>query len=156
MVSDDCCIPPSVFRYVAGILRDLGYRTRVRVISRGALDRMSKKPNHNVPLAPITWFGGELGPADFLQTWFACDGAETHGRFCDLRLDRLMRRALSLEATDPRRAAIAWADVDRRVADAGAALPLVTPREVELVSWRVRNYQFHPLWGFLADQVWLR
>jgi YVTN family beta-propeller protein len=156
VVSDDCCIPPSVFRYVAGVLRDLGYRTRVRVISRGALDRMSKKPNHNVPLAPITWFGGELGPADFLQTWFACDGAETHGRFCDPRLDRLMRRALSLEATDPRRAAIAWADVDRRVADAGAALPLVTPREVELVSSRVRNYQFHPIWGFLADQVWLR
>jgi len=45
-----------------------------------------------------------------------------------------MRRALSLEATDPRGAAIAWADVDRRVADAGATLALVTPGEVELVS----------------------
>jgi peptide/nickel transport system substrate-binding protein len=156
VVDDDCCIPASVFRYVAVVLRELGYRTHVRVISRGALNRMSKKPNHKVPLIPITWFGGELGAADFLQTWFACDGAETHGRFCDPRLDRLMRRALLLEATDPRRAAAVWADVDRRVADAGASRPLVTPREVELVSSRVRNYQFHPIWGFLADQVWVR
>jgi peptide/nickel transport system substrate-binding protein len=51
---------------------------------------------------------------------------------------------------------IAWADIDRRVADAGAAIALVTPREVEFVSARLRNYQFHPIWGFLADQVWLR
>jgi peptide/nickel transport system substrate-binding protein len=104
----------------------------------------------------MTWFGGELGAGDFLQTWFACDGSETHGRFCDPRLDRLMRGALSLEATDPRRAAIAWADVDRRVANAGAAIALVTPREVDFVSSRVRNYQFQPIWGFLADQVWIR
>jgi hypothetical protein len=23
-------------------------------------------------------------------------------------------------------------------------------------SARVRNYQFHPYWGIMADQVWLR
>jgi YVTN family beta-propeller protein len=155
-VSDDCCIPPSVFRYVAGVLRDLGYRTRMNVVSGSALNQRLERSEHDVPLIPITWFGGELGAADFLQTWFACDTAETHGRFCDPRLDRLMRRALSLEATNPRRAAIAWADIDRRVADAGAAIALVTPREVEFVSARLRNYQFHPIWGFLADQIWLR
>jgi hypothetical protein len=89
-------------------------------------------------------------------TWFACDGAETRGRFCDPRLDRLMLRAAELEATNERQAAIVWADVDRRVADAGAAIPLVTPRAVEFVSARVRNYQNHPIWGLIVDQVWLR
>jgi YVTN family beta-propeller protein len=155
-VSDDCCIPPSVFRYVAGVLRDLGYRTRVRLVSRDTLTSALERTEHDIPLIPITWFGGELGAADFLHTWFACDGAQTHSRFCDPRLDRLMRRALSFEATDPGRAASAWARVDRQVADDGAAIPLVTPREVEFVSSRVRNYQFHLIWGFLADQVWLR
>jgi peptide/nickel transport system substrate-binding protein len=153
---DDCCIPTSVFRYVAGVLRDLGYHVYVRVVLRSALSGALERSEHDIALIPITWFGGELGAGDFLQTWFACDGAETHARFCDPRLDRLMRRALSLEATDPRRAAIAWAEVDRRVANAGAAIPLVTPREVDFVSSRVRNYQFHPIWGFLADQVWIR
>ncbi len=26
----------------------------------------------------------------------------------------------------------------------------------ELVSSRLRNFQFHPVWDFIADQVWLR
>jgi hypothetical protein len=25
-----------------------------------------------------------------------------------------------------------------------------------LPSTRVRNYQFHPVWDFIADQAWLR
>jgi peptide/nickel transport system substrate-binding protein len=67
-----------------------------------------------------------------------------------------MRRASTLEAANPRRAATLWASVDRGVADAGAAIPLVTPRAVEFVSARVRNYQAHPISGLIVDQVWLR
>jgi peptide/nickel transport system substrate-binding protein len=104
----------------------------------------------------VTWYGGDLGASDFLRTWFACDGSETGGRFCDARLNRLMRRAAELEATDAPRAAIVWADVDRRVADTAAAVPLITPRAVEFVSARVRNYQNHPIGGLIVDQVWLR
>jgi hypothetical protein len=26
----------------------------------------------------------------------------------------------------------------------------------ELVSSRVRNYQFHPVWDFIASQAWVR
>jgi len=29
-------------------------------------------------------------------------------------------------------------------------------RDVDLVSRRVRNYEFNPVWGFLPDQAWLR
>jgi peptide/nickel transport system substrate-binding protein len=141
-------------RYVAEVLRRLGYRPRVRVVPGGAYDEALQ--TGRVPLKPVTWYGGDLGASGFLRTWFACDGGETGGRFCDPRLDRLMRRATELEATDARRAAIVWADVDRRVADAAAAVPLVTPRAVEFVSARVRNYQNHPIGGLIVDQVWLR
>jgi peptide/nickel transport system substrate-binding protein len=141
-------------RYVAEVLGRLGYRLHVRVVPRGAY--IEALQAGRVPLKPVTWYGGQLGASDFLRTWFACDGAETRGRFCDPRLDHLMRRAAELEATDARRGAIVWADVDRRVADAGAAIPLVTPRAVEFVSARVRDYQNHPIWGLIVDQVWLR
>jgi peptide/nickel transport system substrate-binding protein len=144
----------SVMRYVAEVLRRLGYRPHVRVVARGAYNEALH--TGRVPLKPVTWYGGDLGAADFLRTWFACDGAETRGRFCDPELDRLMRRASTLEAANPRRAATLWASVDRGVADAGAAIPLVTPRAVEFVSARVRNYQAHPISGLIVDQVWLR
>jgi hypothetical protein len=34
-------------------------------------------------------------------------------------------------------------------------VPTVNLREVDLVSSRLRNYQYNPVWGFLADQSWL-
>jgi YVTN family beta-propeller protein len=139
-------------RYIAGVLRTLGYRAQVRPVSDGT----SPFAQAQAQIRPVTWFGGELGPAEFLQDWFACDGSDGNGWFCDPQLDRLMRHATSVSATDARRAAADWADVDRKAVDAAGWVPLVTPREVEFVSSRVRNYQFNPLWGLLADQVWLR
>jgi YVTN family beta-propeller protein len=150
--SDDTGFHKSVARYVASILRDLGYRADAQT----TLSRTQPRLAREIQVIPNTWFGGELGPADFLHGWFACDGPESHGRFCDPRLDRLMRRASALEATDAHRAEAAWADVDRRVVDAAGWVPLLTPREVEFVSSRVHNYQYHPIWGPLADQFWLR
>jgi YVTN family beta-propeller protein len=135
--------------YIAGVLRTLGYKAKVRQGTSSFARAMAQ-------IRPVTWFGGELGPAEFLQDWFACDGGQGQGWFCDPQLDRLMSRAFSLEATDARRAAADWADVDRKAVDAAGWVPLVTPREVEFVSSRVHNYQFNPLWGLLADQVWLR
>jgi hypothetical protein len=44
-------------------------------------------------------------------------------------------------------ASTAWAGVDRRVVDAAGWVPLVTPRALEFLSSRVRNYQYHPIWG---------
>jgi hypothetical protein len=34
-------------------------------------------------------------------------------------------------------------------------LPTVSVREVDLVFKRLGNYQFNPVWGFLADQSWI-
>jgi YVTN family beta-propeller protein len=142
----------SLPRYIAGVLRTLGYRAQVRPVREGTSPFAQAKAQ----IRPATWFGGELGPAEFLQDWFACDGGQGNGWFCDPQLDRLMSRASSVEATDARSAAADWAGVDRKAVDAAGWVPLVTPREVEFVSSRVHNYQFNPIWGLLADQVWLR
>lgn len=67
-----------------------------------------------------------------------------------------MARATSLQSVDPKRAAELWADVDHDIVDKAWWLPTVTPLGVDLVSSRVGNYRFHPLWGFMADQAWVR
>ncbi len=107
-------------------------------------------------MIPLTWYADYPAPANFLQVLFACRGGLTHGRFCNPAVDRLMRRASGLGLTDAQRAAAAWAEVDRKVVDAAASVPLVNPRAVEFISSRVRNYQYHPVWGLLAGQVSLR
>ena len=67
-----------------------------------------------------------------------------------------MRAASALEVTDPRRASQRWSRIDRRAVDEAVWVPLVNPRIFDFVSRRVQNYQHNPMWGFLAQQVWLR
>jgi len=150
--NDDSAFHKRVARYIAQVLRKLGYRAR----SETTLSRSRNGIAASVQLLPNTWFGGELGASDFLRGWFACDAPESRGWFCDPQLDQLMRRASALGASDPQGAAAAWAAIDREVVDAAGWVPLVTPREVEFISPRVRNYQYHPIWGALVDQFWLR
>ena len=35
-------------------------------------------------------------------------------------------------------------------------VPLYNPRDVTVLSSRVGNYQFHPYWDLLIDQLWVR
>jgi hypothetical protein len=34
-------------------------------------------------------------------------------------------------------------------------MPTVKERDVDFVSKRLHNYEYNPVWGFLADQSWL-
>ena len=113
----------SLARYIAQVLTRLGYSTGVRIASEDVIAHAVPKEKGGIQLIPGTWFGGEIGPAEFLQAWFRCDGTLSHGWFCDPQLDRSMDHASVLEATDPKRAAAVWADVDRRVVDAAGWVP---------------------------------
>jgi ABC-type transport system substrate-binding protein len=80
----------------------------------------------------------------------------SNGYYCNPALDREMQQAQLLELTDPTQAAVVWASVDRQITDAAVWVPTVTLRDVEVTSRRLGNYQHNPVWGFLADQAWLR
>ena len=92
-------------------------------------------------------------PYNFFATWLTCVAAYNHHRFCDPAIDRGVRRAQALESTNPRSASELWAELDRKVVDGAAWVPLVNPRHVDLVSKRVRNYQHHAVLGVIADQL---
>jgi hypothetical protein len=49
-----------------------------------------------------------------------------------------------------------WARIERELVDRAVWLPMVTHRTTDLVSRRIGNDQFHPLWGLLVDQLWVR
>ena len=55
----------------------------------------------------------------------------------------------------PRAAAAMWARIDRRLVDRAAWVPMVNERGLDFVSDPVRNYEFHPYWGLITDQLWL-
>jgi ABC-type oligopeptide transport system substrate-binding subunit len=76
--------------------------------------------------------------------------------FCDPAFDRQTARAAALQSTDPPAAAGLWARLDRQLTSLGIWLPTVTPNETDLISARVGNYQYNPVWGALIDQLQIR
>jgi peptide/nickel transport system substrate-binding protein len=151
--TDDSTISPRVVHYTARVLRRLGYRVRVRLVSHASFDQLPAEVRRTVQLIPAGWL--DTTAYNFFAPWLSCGGAMNRGNFCDRRIDRAMKHARSLEAANPRAAASVWASVDRALVDQAAWVPLVNPRLIDFVSARVRNYQHHPYWGILADQLWL-
>jgi YVTN family beta-propeller protein len=141
-------------RYFASVLRSLGYRTRLHIVSYTAL---TPNVRRRIQLSVDgDWAPDYPAPSSYLPEFFGCGGSTSNGNVCDRAIDRRMQQASALEVRDPTAAAAAWALIDRALADGAYWVPTVSLRAQELTSRRVRNYQFNPVWGFVADQVWLR
>jgi YVTN family beta-propeller protein len=151
--TDDPVISPRVSRYAAKLLRRLGYPTRVHLVTHASIAHPSPRVFTKIQVIPTAW--GDT-PYGFFATWFKCGGAINHHWFCDRRIDRQIRLGQALNATRPRAAASLWARIDHELVDEAASVPYVDERVIDFVSARVRNYQLHPYWGILADQLWLR
>ena len=76
--------------------------------------------------------------------------------FCDRKIDAEMRHAQELGTTDSRAADTQWARIDHQLTDAAAWIPYLSQKQLDFVSKRVGNFQFHPEWLVLFDQLWVR
>jgi YVTN family beta-propeller protein len=153
--SDDIgFIPPATTPYVGHVLRVLGYRVQVRIIP---FDEIT----------PAMWDSFQIGtdgnwipeypdPSSYIPSFFSCGGANGNGYYCNPAIDREMQRAELLEPTDPPKANAPWETVDRQLTNNAEWVATVANREVEITSARLHNYEYNPVWGFLADQAWLR
>jgi peptide/nickel transport system substrate-binding protein len=139
-------------RYVVDVLRRLGYRVSVRR-APNAYFQSHPAAFRDFQMTQVAW--GDT-PYGYFASWFSCPGQASHGWFCDRRVAPENSRAQSLLPTNPRAAARGWAKIDRQLVARAAWLPLVDLRGVDFVSARVRNYQFNPYGGMIADQLWLR
>jgi peptide/nickel transport system substrate-binding protein len=153
-VSDSFGVPHGLPGYIASVLRALGYRTRLHV-RPGA--RISYALRRTFQLSVDGDWGPDYpSPSALLPPFFACGGGYTNGYVCDPGLDRMMRRASAAELRDPDTASALWAEVDRRIVDRAYWVPTVSSHAPELVSRRLGNYEYSPIWDFVADQAWLR
>ena len=138
--------------YVAGVLRALGYRVRLHLVAFASItEAMRERFQLSVD---GDWVAKYPDPSSYLPQFFGC--GTSNGYYCNPRLDRRMQQAALLELSDPPRASARWQSIDRQLTDAAIWVPTVNERQVDLVSRRLRNYEYNPVWGFLADQAWLR
>jgi ABC-type transport system substrate-binding protein len=147
-------IPPASTTYIGRVLRALGYRVQVRIIP---FTKITAAMNAGFQISNDgNWLPGYPDPSSYIPAFFACGGSKSNGYYCNLAIDRQMQRAELLEPTDPSKSSALWATVDQQLTNSAEWVPTVAAREVELTSDRLHNYEYNPVWGFLADQAWLQ
>jgi YVTN family beta-propeller protein len=145
--------------FAATILRSVGYRARVKRVSDDIYYNPATgplNPRRHAQAGLFTWFADYPAASNYFGTFFSCRAPSNWSEFCDRGIEVEIQRALRLQSGDPYLANRLWARIDREIVDEAPVVPLVTLKQVDIVSRRVGNYQFHPQWGVLLGQLWVR
>jgi peptide/nickel transport system substrate-binding protein len=150
-------------RFAVRLLDELGYRAHLRLLPATSYWRYISDSRNKAQIGLVVWISDYPAPSDYLEQLFACESFHpgdpfqvNWSEFCDPEADRLMDGALRRQATDQGAADALWVRAERRMVDQAAALPLDTPKQVDVISRRVGDYQYNPQWGVLLDQLWVR
>jgi peptide/nickel transport system substrate-binding protein len=138
-------------RIVVTALKRLGYRTSVRRFENYGAYFTALAAGGRPEVGYFPWIADYQAPSAIVGPQLSCGGEVNPGRFCDPRIDALAARAAARQIDDPRAAYDLWAEVDRRLTDAAAVVPLTDGIEVAFVSERLRNVNQGGL-----SQLWVR
>jgi YVTN family beta-propeller protein len=146
---------PRVGRYFRSLLRDLGYRSELRTFDDPHLiiENAAGEPRPRPQLGILGWIADSAGPFTFLKPLISCSGDTNLSRFCDPKIDAQMQQAAVASGPE---AIEKWRRVESALAAQAPTVPLANWQDTALTAERVGNYQHHPLWGTLLDQLWVK
>ena len=110
------------------------------------------------------WIADYPSSLGFFQQQFGCSGftpgaPETNtnaSEFCNPRIDAEIRHASQVQVLDPPAATLLWQKVGRDILAQAPTIPTYNGRAVTFVSSRVGNFEYHPQWAVLLDQLWVK
>jgi peptide/nickel transport system substrate-binding protein len=147
--------------YLVSVLDHLGYRASLRVTANPFPIMDNSRSRTQIGWFP--WYSDYPAPSDFFSILLTCRSftpdspANTNdAEFCNHAIDGEIGHARALQAVDTGAANEAWRRADQKVTDRAPWLPLYNPRVDIATSPRVGNYQYHPFFQVLPDQMWVR
>jgi ABC-type transport system substrate-binding protein/streptogramin lyase len=150
-------------RAVLRALRALGYDTSIQTLSVDEYFPTVADSRNRAQVGAFGWVADFPSPSNFLTDLFSCasfrpanESNVNYAGFCDPGLDTLMRRASRLQAAQPDVSDELWARAERRLLNAAPLIPIDNRVATFLASERLRNDQYHPLWGRMLEQAWVR
>jgi len=151
-------------RYMVSVLDAIGFRASLHVAAPTAYFPTVDDSRHRVQVGIDAWQSDFPSLAGFLAPLFLCSSfvpgsaAQTvdPSELCDPALDREINRAIATQAVDPPAANALWQQTERTILATAPIVPIYNPRNIDLVSKRVGDYQYNPQWGVLLDQLWVR
>ena len=163
VVADDTSTGRAVGTYLQTVLTDLGYDATVQSISGDIQFTYIQNTNNNVQISVTQWYQDYPAASNFLNVLFGCDsftpGSDSSvnmSGICDKALDDRMKAAMALAGTDPEAALTEWGNIDYDMMKLAPAVPLFTPKDVDLISTRLGNYEFSSQFHWLVGNSWVQ
>jgi peptide/nickel transport system substrate-binding protein len=155
-------------RFMISVLDSLGYRARLKTVritsDLGPYFNRIMDSSLRIQTGYIGWNADFPSDVSFIHDLFACaafvpgsaaSNSDPSG-FCNPSIDRQMARATTVQAQDPPAAVELWQKVEHKILAQAPMVPTYNGQIVDFVSKRVGNYKYHPQWGALLDQLWVK
>ena len=151
-------------RFMVSVLNSLGYRARQKAVSLESYFPRIVDSRLRVQIGYYGWNAEFPSEVSFIHDLFACAAfvpgsaasSADPSAFCNPSIDRQMARAAAVQAQDPPAAVALWQKVEREILAQAPMVPTYNRQVVDFVSKRVGNYKYHPQWGALLDQLWVK
>ena len=163
VVVDDSDASRNIGQYLQSVLTDLGYQASVKSISGNIHFTYIQNTNNKVQMSVTQWYADYPSAANLINVLLGCDafhpGSDSSvniSGFCDKGLQARMDQAMALAVTDQAGADTLWTEIDREMMEQAPLIPLFTPKHLDLMSKRVQNFQFSPLFNWVWALAWVR
>jgi peptide/nickel transport system substrate-binding protein len=144
-----------VGQYFVELLDQLGYDATLKVVTGNRYFSVIDDPSQHMQMGSFGWGSDYLAESGFIPA-LTCIPVGPGLGFCDPTIERRIEQATSTQLTDPAASHKLWSDLDHDLVDLAPWVPLGNPVLTSLVSERLGNYQLHPYWERLYDQMWVR
>jgi peptide/nickel transport system substrate-binding protein len=152
-------------KYMGSLLRSIGYRAKLHTVADprkyfGAVTNSRTRAQ----MGYYGWASDYPSESGFIKPVFSCGGfvpgeaieTTNPAQFCNPALDRELKHAASVQTQDPPAAHALWRALERKLLAQAPYVPTYNRKNVDFLAKRVGNYQYHPQWGPLIDQLWVR
>jgi peptide/nickel transport system substrate-binding protein len=146
--------------YFVGLLNKLGYKASLQALSSDIQYPYIQNSKNHVQFAFSDWYQDYPAASDFLNILLGCGSIHLNSNsspniaeFCDKGIQAKMDQAGKTGITDPAAGNKLWAQVDKEVTDQAPWVAMYNPKYVDILSNKVKGYQFSPQWYFLIDQA---
>jgi peptide/nickel transport system substrate-binding protein len=152
-------------RFMASVLKSLGYRARLHpVADPEKYFALAADSRTRMQTGYYGWGSDYPSESSFIKSQFACSSFVPASPFrttdpsglCEHSIDRLLDHASAVQALDPPAARALWQRAEQQILALAPLVPTYNRQNVDLLAKRVGNYQYHPQWGTLVDQLWVR
>ncbi|HET8785748.1 MAG TPA: ABC transporter substrate-binding protein, partial [Candidatus Limnocylindrales bacterium] len=127
----------SLGAYAVKLLRSLGYRASLKVLSRTRYFAVADDPRTKAQIGFLAWTSDYPAPSGFFDEQLTCasfvrgPGNSNAAGFCDPRVDREIEQAKAAQGTNPSVARRLWQRAERDTVDEAPWVPLVSPKIVD-------------------------